>query len=509
MRLYCAVFLIVALGLWAPVQAQVYAAWTQATGSAAPNADTSGMMDMNLSLRVVIETTSQSDTCPAYAASVTRGGTTTTEALAFAKRNNNPDTTQFPVIVCATPAPAGADTIALIQSTTDNGAVILTGSSNTPVVLKGDAGVGASGPPTFVALGDTGCRGLNNRRGAQECDAANQTDTTETKFLFHQVADMASALNPDFAVHLGDYRYDKEWNRTMDMWDSDFFDRVRTGPLMDMPWVFVRGNHEECSLAGLGWFFFYAPDEGQCGSGAKLSPTWYFDVADRSNGVADPHRFVVIDTAPTVHSSGSLHDAAVADMSDAVQAAQSVNWPNGAAPSAWFLMHKPLWAVDDYPNPPEQADHRTGAVLAKAMANVGTSDCTTYNAAKCGLKAVLSAHLHIFQNTVTVGAALPQQIVVGNSGVRMDHAVYPEGCTQTLDPIGFGTATQTGVVLDVRGRTRRIDNRAFGFAHFVRDTSAGQLGWRGTAYYMDKPRGVPMKNGTGVGTSGRVACLHQ
>ncbi|WP_299686845.1 metallophosphoesterase [uncultured Tateyamaria sp.] len=501
MRFHFALLVGAVFGLSAPAQAQVYAAWTQANGTFASGAGSSAFVDMNLSLRVVIETNDPNTSCPAYAARLTRNGMATSEPLAFSKRTNNPDSNRFPVIVCEAAAPTGVTGFALVQSVTDTSPVTFTDSASQPVILSAAQRVGASGPPTFVAFGDTGCRGIYNARGAQECAEDKQKKTKLTKFMFKEVAEQAAALNPDFVVHLGDYRYEKESNRTMDMWDSDFFERVRLGLLAQVPWVFVRGNHEECSLAGLGWFFFFAADQSSCGTGKTLYPSWYFDVADRSAGNANPHRFVIIDTAPTVHSSGRTHTIAVADMSDAVNAAQSTS-------SAWFLMHKPLWAVDDYPNPPEQADHRTGYVLQAAMNAVGSSDCTTYNYQSCGLKAVLAAHLHILQNSVAVGGALPQQIVVGNSGVRMDHAVAPQGCSFSMAPLGFGRNNATALVLNVRGRTTRVDNSAFGFAHFTRDSSVQQSGWAGLAYYVDSATPQPLGSLSGTASNTRLPCQH-
>ncbi|WP_415920717.1 metallophosphoesterase [Tateyamaria sp. SN6-1] len=521
-------------GLGAPAHAndEVYAAWTQVLGSAANGADVSGFVDLNLSLRVVI-TTDPDAACPQFAARITRGSVTRTEALRFDKRTNSPDAasrhpsphTKFPVIVCETTPPADATSIALVKSVTDDTtAITFSQSQGKPVVLAGAASVGASGPPTFVAFGDTGCRGFRSHRGVQDCDSANMSDKNITQFMFKKVTELAAAERPEFVVHLGDYRYDDERKqKTMDMWDSDFFERVRLGLLAQAPWVFVRGNHEDCSLAGLGWFYFFAPSEGNC-SGTGMSDTFYFDVADRSAGMQDPHRFIVIDTTASWGSHSNRHQAAMTDMAAAVTAANTVNW-GAAGPSAWFLMHKPLWAVDDYPNPPAQADPFTGSLLRAVMSRNGPAACKAYDHTTCGLKAVLAAHLHIFQNAITPQAALPQQIVVGNSGVRMDPTIKSgriddryvfEGCTQGVDPLGFGTGRMQTVVLNAQGRddvrdangyvTSRIDNKSFGFVHFTRDTSVVPSGWAGVAHFTGRPS-QPLKTLADLGT-GYVACEH-
>lgn len=44
-----------------------------------------------------------------------------------------------------------------------------------------------------------------------------------------------------------------------DSWKADFFDPA--APLLAAaPWVFLRGNHEECMRAGQGWFRLLAPE---------------------------------------------------------------------------------------------------------------------------------------------------------------------------------------------------------------------------------------------------------
>lgn len=505
MRFRFIVFLYVFANLCSAASAkeEVYAAWTQVTGSAASNADVSGFVDLNLSLRIIIETTDPNATCPDYAALTAAG---TVEALSFEKRVNSPGHMQFPVIICQADAPDAASFALLTRADATADAVVFSGT-NQRVVLSGAARVGASGPPTFVAFGDTGCRGLQNHRGRQECRTDHQGSTSLTKFVFADLAKQAAKLGPDFVVHLGDYRYNREFERTMDRWDSDFFERVRLGLLADVPWVFVRGNHEDCSLAGRGWFYFFAPDQGTC-DGEGMSKTFHFDVADRSAGGKDPHRFVVIDTSASYGSQRDRQQAANADMQLAVRATESMTWPNNAAPSAWFLMHKPLWAVDDYPNPPEQADHFTGSLLRSVMNNHGSADCTSYDYKKCGLKAVLAAHLHILQNAVAVGGALPQQIVVGNSGVRMDHAVVPVGCAFSVNSLGFGAQNATVRLVNVRGRVTHVDNSAFGFAHFKRDPDVQPSGWAGNAYYIGDSMPDPLGSLKDTQSNTNLPCQH-
>lgn len=485
-----------AIGLAVPAQsATVFSAWSQITGSANSTSTTppKGMMNLNISMRMVVSAQAETDACPQYPG-VVSGGQSGLVELTWTRRDNNPDFKIFPVIVCETRIPEDWATVSLVENAATMAPVTFDGTQS-QVVLNGAQPLTQSAAPIFVALGDTGCRGYkdlprdqHNPRGDQTCDGTRVPGVTN--FRFGEVAQQAAGKTPDFVVHLGDYRYDKERKYTgtqsWDMWKSDFFDQVRTGLLPQVPWVFVRGNHEECDLAGQGWFFFFGPKSQavSCGSTStrSVSDTWFFDLHSGKS----PHRFVVLDTSPTVDPGDPLFDHAKAQMEYAIEAAQAPGWPGGPAPSAWFLMHKPIWAADAYSDPPSQDDWHVGNLLLQAMLTKGAPECFDYDAQACGLKAILAAHLHVVQNMVAENAALPQQYVVGNSGVRMDHSVHPVGCSQTLMPQGFGAGTKTGVVTETRGRAKgSTGDDDFGFVLFTRDPSAGQSGWKGTAHFVD------------------------
>ncbi|MGS0757955.1 metallophosphoesterase, partial [Roseateles sp. GG27B] len=86
---------------------------------------------------------------------------------------------------------------------------------------------------------------------------------------FAAVARSAAAKRPDLVVHIGDMHYRESpcpadrsgcsgsaWGYGDDAWQADFF-RPAAPLLAAAPWLFVRGNHESCGRAGLGWFRFF------------------------------------------------------------------------------------------------------------------------------------------------------------------------------------------------------------------------------------------------------------
>lgn len=113
----------------------------------------------------------------------------------------------------------------------------------------------------IVLMGDTGCRMKQSENAFQDCLDPRQ-------WPFAAIARVAAALQPDLVVHVGDIHYRESpcppgrvgcagspWGYGADTWLADLF--LPAEPLLaTAPWVFVRGNHESCSRAGLGWFRF-------------------------------------------------------------------------------------------------------------------------------------------------------------------------------------------------------------------------------------------------------------
>ncbi|WP_428355632.1 hypothetical protein [Methyloprofundus sp.] len=138
-----------------------------------------------------------------------------------------------------------------------------------------------------MILGDTGCD--------QHSTDFKEKCANPTHWPFPQLAQSALAEHPNLIMHVGDYNYsgtpgsikvDGHKVRVYDAgdhakngsckasstyfgqnslksnfpdqwkyWQHDFFHAAK-GLLASAPWVFARGNHELCSRAGPGWFYF-------------------------------------------------------------------------------------------------------------------------------------------------------------------------------------------------------------------------------------------------------------
>ena len=107
-----------------------------------------------------------------------------------------------------------------------------------------------------LMIGDTGCRIAVEQ--VQNC-------LDESAWPFAKGAAIESTLAPDVVVHVGDFHYREAacplgnagcagspFGDSWAVWKADFFEPAK--PLLaKAPWVFVRGNHEECSRGGKGW----------------------------------------------------------------------------------------------------------------------------------------------------------------------------------------------------------------------------------------------------------------
>src|SRR5471032_108291 len=163
---------------------------------------------------------------------------------------------QYPVTVCALPIPAGAKSAAI---------------ANVPLSVP------SSEPKRIAVIGDTGCRLKGST--VQACNDPQQ-------WPFRLIAEVVAQLKPDLVIHVGDYHYRETpcpagdtgcagspFGDIWAVWQADFFAPADT-LLKVAPWVFVRGNHEECDRGGRGW--------------SRALEPYAFDAANGCNGVGKP-----------------------------------------------------------------------------------------------------------------------------------------------------------------------------------------------------------------------------
>lgn len=364
----------------------------------------------------------------------------------------NPDATSLPITLCQAVLPVSWPQ-ALLQTSSGVAVKLWTpadgsgASSGSEVYLPGPYSVGRkrSGTITMVSIGDTGCR-------AESSQPHCNLDAED--WPYHQLAQMAAADNPDLVIHVGDYRYYDEGNTpdTWEYWYQDFFFAAEP-LLLNAPWAFSRGNHEQCHNTwadywyGKGWYFFFEPttsaDTANCPpkpQTVQVDP-WLFDVAIKGRKTGKPHRFIMVDTAPDTPQDADAKKAFLAKMSNdfttAINAATAVK-------SAWWVTHRPVISLAYYKNAWHYADDDVRSALDTALD--GKPALCNGSTGACAPSAVLAGHIHLYQNIdffapgATSGSWVwPRQIISGNGGVVDVGGLNASPCVYSKFPLDVQT----------------------------------------------------------------------
>jgi len=190
-----------------------------------------------------------------------------------------------------------------------------------------------------VIIGDTGCRIVDGSGGKrpriQNCEDA-------TVWPFMSIAQKAAQAKPDLIVHVGDYLYRETacpadmpckgtpFGHTWQGWEADFF-RPANPLLSAAPWIFVRGNHEDCNRAWQGWFLFLNPAAIPAACEIHSPP-----YSVKTGG----SEFVVVDSASAADDSPKPASIAAYQKDfEQIAAMKLVN--------AILVTHRPMWGVKE------------------------------------------------------------------------------------------------------------------------------------------------------------------
>ena len=134
-----------------------------------------------------------------------------------------------------------------------------------------------SDPRRIVIIGDTGCRVKDSAQlppPERKADGKSEIQNCEDpkKWPFQQVAGAAAAEKPDLVIRADDYLYRETpcpepskcgavYGYDWPAWDADFFTPAAS-LLSAAPWIFVRGNHDDCGRASQSFYLFLDPRAG-------------------------------------------------------------------------------------------------------------------------------------------------------------------------------------------------------------------------------------------------------
>jgi|GEM_PF-417129 len=319
----------------------------------------------------------------------------------------------------------------------------------------------------IAVVGDTGCRIASG--WFQDCNDPDNPDPTKG-WPFARVSALIAAADKDLIVHVGDYHYREapcpagtaacEGALTGDTWGSwrqDWFDPAR--PMLNqVPWVLIRGNHENCARAGEGWFLFMG--HGPADQAAQACAV-YTD--GYTAPIGSDLEFAVMDSAQ--RSKGVIDPAACADWTADTTAL--LDSAPAAGRTRWALTHQPIYtwfASGD--NTSTTADPCATGTFRPAEFARG------YARAKSGgvtYPVVLSGDVHTWQWTKPRDPGLPVQITAGHGatdleelsywkpltawpvGTMTDRAPYAGGGWWSMEVIfGYALLTRAGTAADWR-----------------------------------------------------------
>jgi len=290
----------------------------------------------------------------------------------------------------------------------------------------------------IVVIGDTGCRLKQSETAYQDCNVSSA-------YPFARIAQHAAAWKPDLVVHVGDYLYRESpcpddhpgcagspdgygW----EAWNADLF--TPGAPLLRAAaWVVVRGNHEDCARAGVGWFRLLDPRPPAPGRDC-LDPAADGE-ADYSPPYAVPigggAQVIVLDLTAVGEKPLAADSRRAAQVSDTYDAMTALS--QGAAYS-FVANHKPILGFGA-----TEAD----GVSQLRPGNLGPQSVLAARSANLfpdTVQVLLSGHIHIWEQ-LSFATPHPSQFVTGFSGTLEDVPNIPE------HP-GAGDSPAPGAVLE-------------------------------------------------------------
>jgi predicted phosphodiesterase len=247
------------------------------------------------------------------------------------------------------------------------------------------------GPQRVAVIGDSGCR-IKGKR-VQDC---NDTGV----WPFRNIAASTESEKPDLVIHVGDYLYRENpcpagseamcggtpAGDNWDAWNADFFTPA-TRLLAGAPWIFTRGNHENCDRSWRGWFYYLDPRpwDGEC---QEFTPPYIVKLGDFEAAIID--------------TSAIRED----DLDEKQVAAYAAELRSLHPDGAWLVTHYPFWGfkTDPHGGPP--------------VSLVSSLQAAWEEVAPKGYDLILSGHVHLFEY-VSVDHGRPPQLVAGDAGTAM------------------------------------------------------------------------------------------
>ncbi|BDX07286.1 hypothetical protein MACH26_28070 [Planctobacterium marinum] len=323
-----------------------------------------------------------------------------------------------------------------------------------------------SNPENILVYGDTGC---------SHCAAGTAAEPFKT------LADAGAAKNADLVLHMGDYNYrgtsgktffssyqDGKWQQleeyTYDAgdgeslgehcgqvpgqpflsqsasnsnrpdiwenWQDDLF--LPADSLMtSAPWIVARGNHELCSRAGPGYFYFLDHNTRLTGSKQLSCPIPDAGKDAEHNTVQIPNYVVsfehldiaVIDSANACdNSSQSPFTKKYKKVFSELESAVGEN-------PAWLMTHRPIYGVEKPGSQAVPCTSKNDFSCINQMMQAALKQLKS-KSLPAAVELIFTGHMHRFESVSFPGSKRAPNIVVGSSGVSLSSGA-PYGANTT------------------------------------------------------------------------------
>lgn len=351
------------------------------------------------------------------------------------------------------------------------------GVEGTPIVLPPVK----ARPVNFLVFGDTGCIPEKYKKQKQPIELI---PCPPAYWPFAALAEAAANAEPaaDLIIHVGDYNYrgtpgtidisvngqtmkqsvydagdnaprgtcqlpgpyygqNSKGSQSPDQWENwwlDFFQPAQR-LLPTAPWVFIRGNHELCSRAGPGWFYFLDSNSSLLGPRGQQLSCPSVDRADRLVfgapyvlKMADLN-LVILDSANAC-DSGELHTSTYETQFQLIQ-----HFLKGTASRpAWLLSHRPLWGAVKLDDGGSCSGDARAPLYGCINQTLQAAQATFPLPEEIGL--IVSGHMHRFQS-LNFARPRAQQLIIGDGGVELASTYPPSPFSGPVDgqtASGFG-----------------------------------------------------------------------
>lgn len=223
-------------------------------------------------------------------------------------------------------------------------------------------------------------------------------------------------------------------------WIREFFGPARD-LLRQLPWIVLRGNHEECERSGHGWFRYLEPrsSESFLGGGDIYAP-YCVSRSNPYNVEFEDDNWLVVDTSSVASEDVSIDsfppeeytkmDAETAGTApvpsldscetkpasgdDFIAEFLQLTQLSNSASRQWLASHRPLFGLTFQ-------DEGSGGQLYSFQCQL--TDALAKSAVSLpNIAAVVSGHFHAWQLVEfqeAGGSMRPAQLVVGNSGTQL------------------------------------------------------------------------------------------